>query len=38
MEMKTLCKEIKEFISSLYKCTDTQEERDILRTTFKDMF
>lgn len=37
-EMKNLCKEIREFISSLYKCTDTQRERNILTTALKDMF
>ena len=37
IDIKHLSEEIKEFISSLYKCTDTQKERDILVNTIKDI-
>ena len=36
-EMEQLCLEIKEFISSLYNCTDTQRERNILTEMIKDI-
>ena len=35
--MDNLCDEIVEFIASLYKCTDTQKERDILTDMIKDI-
>lgn len=35
--MKELCREIKEFIQSLYSGTDTQQERDMLMQVIKDM-
>ena len=37
INMKELCREIKEFIQALYSGTDTQTERDILNQMIKDM-
>jgi len=35
--LKSVCKEIKEFMQTLYSGTDMQEERDILKQLVKDM-
>lgn len=35
--MKELCREIKEFIQSVYSGTDTQTERDLLKQTLKEI-
>lgn len=35
--LQNLCKEIKEFVQSLYSGTDTEKEREILQQLIKDM-
>ena len=37
LQLGNVCKEIKEFIQTLYSGTDTPEERDILRQMIKEM-
>lgn len=37
INMKELCREIKEFIQSLYSSTDTQKERDLLQSMIKEI-
>lgn len=37
INMRELCREIKEFIQTLYSGTDTQTERDILKQTIKEI-
>ena len=37
INMKQLCKEIKEFIQTLYSCTDTPKERELIKQTVKEM-
>lgn len=37
VEMQYLAREIKEFLLSLYKCTDTKREKDILDMALKDI-
>lgn len=37
INMKQLCKEIKEFVQTLYSCTDTPKERELIKQTVKEM-
>ena len=37
INMKELCREIKEFIHALYSGTDTQQERDMLKQLIKEI-
>lgn len=37
INMKELCREIKEFIQALYSGTDTQQERDMLKQMIKEI-
>ena len=37
INMKELCREIKEFIQALYSGTDTQQERDMLKQLIKEI-
>ena len=37
INMKALCREIKEFIQTLYSSTDTEKEREILVQTLKEI-
>lgn len=37
INMKELCREIKEFIQTLYSGTDTQQERDLIKEMIKEM-
>lgn len=37
INMKELCKEIKEFIQTLYSGTDTPKERELLKQTIKEI-
>lgn len=37
INMKELCREIKEFMQTLYSGTDTQKERDMLQELIKEM-
>ena len=37
INMKELCKEIKEFVQALYSGTDTQQERDLINQMLKEM-
>ena len=37
IDMKELCREIKEFIQTLYSSTDTEKERDLIRQMIKEI-
>ena len=37
INMKQLCKEIKEFVQTLYSCTDTPKERELIKQIVKEM-
>ena len=37
INMKQLCREIKEFIKTLYSCTDTPRERDIIKQMIEEI-
>lgn len=37
INMKQLCREIKEFIQTLYSCTDTPRERDIIKQMLEEI-
>lgn len=37
IELKNVCKEIKEFIQTLYSSTDTQEERELLQILIDEL-
>ena len=37
VDMKELCKEIKEFIQILYSSTDTEKERDLIKQMIKEI-